>query len=264
MIAGSGASPAFILDEAHKRGYSCVVAGIREEADPELETVADAFGWFDAFDIESLSSFFKRNGINRAVFAGKIEHQRIYEKGKEDKKIRALLSRGPDNSPTALIQGAIELLAEHGIEIVDPTEFTASAFCQEGVLTQRKIPAHLEEDIVFGWKTAKELADLDIGQTVVVKDRAVVALEGMEGTDETIIRGGQLAGGGTVVIKVSRSSQDPRIDLPAVGLSTVESMIQAHAMALVFEADKVLFFQKEKAVALAKSHDISIVAKRSP
>lgn len=263
IIAGSGESPAILLKEAQKKGHFLVVAGIRGEANPGLEAEADIFEWFDVFEIERLVSFFKHQDICKTVFSGKVEHRRIYEKGENNRFSEALLGRGSDRSPSVLIHRVIDYLAEQKIETVDPGEFFASAFCGEGILTKREISGRLEDDIDFGWKMAKKLADLDIGQTIVVKDKAIVALEGMEGTDETIKRGGQLAGEGTVVVKVSRSSQDPRIDLPAVGIHTVESLIHSGGEALVLEADKVLFFQREEAVALADAHNITIIAKRT-
>jgi hypothetical protein len=160
-----------------------------------------------------------------------------------------------------LIQTAIHVFSAQGITIVDPTPYIASAHCEEGVLTEAKPSRNTQEDILFGWDIAKRLADLDIGQTVIIKGKAVVAVEGMEGTDEAIERAGQLAGEGIVVVKVSRSSQDPRIDLPAVGLGTVKNLIHVGGQALGFEAQKIPFFQKEEAISLANAHGVSIIAK---
>ncbi len=145
---------------------------------------------------------------------------------------------------------------------MDPTSFVASSFCQEGVLTKTKPSPAAEEDIEFDFKIAKNIADLDIGQTVIVKDKAVVAVEGMEGTDEAIKRGGRLAGEETVVVKVSRSFQDARVDLPAVGLNTVKSLVEARSGSLCIEAQSIPFFQKEKAISLADAHRISIIVKK--
>ncbi|MBN1222376.1 MAG: LpxI family protein, partial [Candidatus Aminicenantes bacterium] len=163
----------------------------------------------------------------------------------------------------SLIKTVIGLLEAQGITVLDPSPFLASAFCGEGLLSNRKMTGELETDIDFGWKIARRAADLDIGQTIIVKDRAVVAVEGMEGTDDAIERGGLLAGLGTTVIKVSRTHQDPRIDLPAVGLNTIKAMVTAGCAALCIEADRVPLFQKEEALALADAHNIVILAKKA-
>ena len=149
------------------------------------------------------------------------------------------------------------------IRITDPTPFIASSFSQEGILTGPKPSPDSEKDIAFGWEIAKNIADSDIGQTVIVKDKSVVAVEGIEGTDEAIKRGGRLAGKGTVVVKVSRSFQDARIDLPAVGLNTVKSLVEAGSKALCFEAQRIPFFQKKDAISLADDNKVSIIVKKS-
>ncbi len=243
-------------------GYSCIVAGIKQEAETDLRDKVDIFEWVDVGNILNLVSFFKKNGVKEAVFAGKVDQRKIFAKEKLDEDSRRLLAQGKDRGPTAVLKTIIDFMAKEGIQIMDPTSFIASSFCQESVLTKTKPSPDVEEDIEFGLKIAKDIADLDIGQTVIVKDKAVVAVEGMEGTDEAIKRGGRLVGGETVVVKVSRSFQDPRVDLPAVGLNTVKSLVEARSRALCIEAQSIPFFQKEEAISLADAHRISIVAKK--
>lgn len=242
-------------------GDACVVAGIKGEAENILAERAENFEWFDVHEISHLIAFFKKNHVSEAVFAGKIDHRIIYKSEELSKTLPVLLKTAKVRTPTVLIQTAIQILGKQGIAIIDPTPFIASAFCEEGILTETKLSPKVEEDIDFGWKIVRQLADSDIGQTIIVKGKAIVAVEGMEGTDEAIKRSGELAGKGIVVVKVSRSSQDPRIDLPAVGLETVKSLILAGGEALGFEAKKIPFFQKEEAISLADSHGISIIAK---
>jgi DUF1009 family protein len=261
VIAGSGEFPIHLYGEARNLGYDCVVAGIKGEADPSLAETVGVLEWFDIQDFEKLIAFFRKNGVSEAVFAGKIDHRLIYKNETLSKILPSLLGKGTDSSPSALIQTAIKIFSSQGVSIKDPTPYIASAFCEPGVLTKAQPRAEAEEDIRFGWEIARRLADWDIGQTVIVKRKAVVAVEGIEGTDEAIRRAGHLAGDGIVVIKVSRSEQDPRIDLPAVGLNSVKSLIQAGGQTLCFEAQKVPFFQKAEAIALADSHGVSIVAK---
>jgi len=261
IIAGSGGIPFFLLKEAKRQGYSCVVAAVKGEADSSLNNKTDIFEWIDMSEVIRIVSFFKEHGIKDAVFAGKIDSRMIYEKEKLDKVSVKLLADGIDKTPTSIIKTAIEFLGEYGIKIIDPTHFISSAFCKEGVLTEVRPSPDIEEDIAFGWEIAKKIADMDIGQTVIVKDKAVVAVEGLEGTNESIKRGGLLAGKGIVVIKVGRSKQDARIDLPAVGLNTVENLVESGGKVLCFEAKKVPFFQKEQGIVLANTSKISIVAR---
>jgi DUF1009 family protein len=261
VIAGSGAFPIHVCREARKRGLCCVVAGIKGEAENILSDKGDAFQWFEVHEIGNVITFFKKNQVSEAVFAGKIEHSSIYKNEELRRRLPFMVEKGKDWTPTSLIQTAIQILASQGIAVVDPFPYISSALCAEGVLTKTRPSAEIQEDILFGWDKAKKLADMDIGQTVIVKGKAVVAVEGMEGTDKAITRAGDKAGRGIVVVKVSRSSQDPRIDLPAVGLRTVESLVRAGGKALAFEAHKIPFFQKKEAVSLADSHGISIIAK---
>lgn len=261
VIAGSGSFPIHVCQEAKRRGEACVVAGIKGEAENIIAESAENFAWFGIHEINNLITYFKKYRVSEAVFAGKIEHRIIYKNEELGKTLPILLGTEKDLTPTSLIQTAIQILAMQGIDILDPTPYVASAFCEEGILTRTKPSPKIQGDIKFGWDLARQLADMDIGQTIITKGKAVVAVEGMEGTDEAIKRAGELAGKGIVAIKVGRSSQDPRIDLPAVGLGTVECLIQAEGQALAFEAKKIPFFQKDEAVSLADSHDIAIIAK---
>ncbi len=261
VIAGSGMFPIHVCQEAHRMAETCVVAGIKGEAENILAERVENFAWFDVHEIGNLIAFFKKNQVSEAVFAGKIDHRIIYKNEELSKTLPVLLGTGKDLTPTTLIQTAIQVLSSQGIAVIDPTPYVASAFCEEGILTETKPSAKTEEDIDFGWDIARQLADLDIGQTVIIKGKAVVAAEGMEGTDDAIKRAGELAGKGIVAVKVGRSSQDPRIDLPAVGLETVKSLISVEGQALGFEARLIPFFQKEEAISLADSHGLSIIAK---
>ncbi len=263
IIAGSGEFPFLVLEEARKQGYSPVVAGIHGEAEDSLKGKAGIFEWIDVGGLEHLLSFFRDNDVKEAVFAGKVDPRSIYRKEKFDETSLGVLARVQERSPEAVIKAIIDFMAEEGVQVLDPSVFIASFYCEPGLLTETKLSPAVEEDVAFGWGIAKNIADLDVGQTVIVKNKTVVAIEGIEGTDEAIKRGGRLAGEGTIVVKVSRTSQDPRVDLPAVGLKTVESLIQSRSRALCFEAQKIPFFQKKEAVSLADGNKISIVAKKA-
>lgn len=262
IIAGSGSFPFYILREAQHRGYKCVVAGIKGEAQPALRKESNVFKWVEVNDILNLIYFFKQNNIKEAFFAGKIDPRVVYNQKKAGQSSK-LVGSGKEKTPTSILRKVIRYMDEQGIKIKDPSPFLTSIFCDEGLLNSVKVPSEVEQDIDFGWKIAKKIADMDIGQTVVVKDKAVVAVEGMEGTDETIKRGGELAGEGTTVVKVSRSFQDNRIDLPTVGLDTVKSLVRSKARALCFEAGKMPFFNQEESIFFADKHMISLIAKKS-
>jgi hypothetical protein len=261
VIAGSGGFPFHVCREAHSKGLVCVVAGIKGEAADVLERNVENFAWFGIHEIGNLIEFFKKNRVSDAVFAGKIDHRVVYKNEDLGNILPSFLGTDKDLTPTTLIQIAMRIFSAGGITIKDPTPYIESAFCEEGILTETKPSSEMEEEILFGWGIARKLADLDVGQTVILKGKAIVAVEGIEGTDETILRAGELAGKGIVAVKVSRTKQDPRIDLPAVGLETVKSLIQAGGLGLGFEARKIPFFQKEEAISLADSHGISIIAR---
>jgi DUF1009 family protein len=263
IIAGSGEFPFLVLKEARKQGYSPVVAGIYGEAESSLKGKAETFEWIDVGGLEHLLSYFRDNNVKEAVFAGKVDPRSIYRKEKFDTISLRVLDRIQERTPEAVIKAIIDFMAEEGIQILDPSVFIPFSYCEAGILTETGLSPAVEEDVAFGWRIARSIADLDVGQTVIVKDKTVVAVEGIEGTDEAIKRGGRLAGEGTVVVKVSRTSQDPRVDLPAVGLNTVESLVQARSRALCLEAQKIPFFQRKEAVSLADANKISIVAKKS-
>jgi DUF1009 family protein len=261
MIAGSGQFPFFLLEEMEKQGDRCVVAGIKGEADQAIVETAERFKVFSIAQIEDMIAFFHSFDIREAFFAGKIEHKQIFRKEIFDSGL-LLKSRVEDRSPAALIQTVIALLAENEIEIMDPSSMLLSVICKEGLLSKAEPHEAMKKDIKFGWIKAKHLADHDIGQTIIVKDLAVVAVEGMEGTDKTIQRGGELAGKGTVVVKVCRTHQDNRIDLPAVGLTTIQSLVDAESSVLCIEADSMPFFQKSEALEIADKYGIVILASK--
>ena len=263
IIAGSGKYPFFILEQAQRRGCTCIVAGIKGETELALEGVSSEFEWFEVDGILEIIPFFKRASVQEIFLAGKIDPRLIFKKKKFNAFSQALLAQVQDKSPTTLIKAAINFIEASGIKVKDPSELLSDTFCREGVLTEKDPSPESAADIEFGWNAAKKLADSDIGQTVIVKDQVVAALEGIEGTDAAIERGGQLAGEGICCIKVSRSKQDARIDLPAVGLSTIKSLVDAGGKTLCIEAEKIPFFQKEEALKLANAQGISIVAKKS-
>jgi DUF1009 family protein len=261
IIAGAGRFALQAIERAKARGYVCVVAGIRGEALPELKIAADVFEWIGPTELEKLITFFKSQGVTETVFVGKVEPRTLVRRDGFDEGMSRLLSQVKDKTPTTILRTLIEVLTARGIRVKDPSFLLEPFLCPSGRLSAAAPPASIEEDAAFGWALARSVADLDIGQTIVVKDKAIVAVEGMEGTDETIRRAGLLAGPGIVALKVGRTRQDMRIDVPAVGLETMRALVAVHGAALVFEAGRVPFFQKEEALALADANGIAVLAR---
>ncbi len=261
VIVGAGNFPLLALAEAKRQGYSCVVAGLRGEARREIETGAEICAWFSAAELGRLTAFFKERGIRRILLAGKIDPRSVFSPEAPDAAARALLDKAPDRTPSGLIGTLIEYLAGQGLAVMDPEAWLAPYFCSPGVLTANAPTANVLADIEFGWDRARRLADEEIGQTLVVKDRAVIAVEALEGTDEAIKRAGRLAGEGVVVLKVARTGQDMRIDVPAVGAETMRSLIRVAAAALCFETARVAFFEREESLALAEANRIAVLVR---
>jgi len=264
IIAGSGEFPLIAAALARRAGFDCVIAAIRGEADPGIGERSDSLEWFDAGDLAGILGYLKTRGVGSLLLAGKIHPRAAFREGPPDAPGAAILAAAGSRRPARMIEALIGFLGTQGIRVLDPTPFLKDLFCPAGVLTANPPSPAVREDAAYGFGIARTLADLDIGQTVVVKGRSVVAIEGMEGTDKAIARGGELAGPGTTAVKVARSNQDPRIDLPAVGLETVRSLVRSGGIALCFEAGRVAFFRREEAVALAERHGIAVLAIEGP
>ncbi len=261
ILAGAGAFPRLAAARARREGHRVIVAAVRGEADPALSSAADVVEWIEAGDLARTLAFLKGQGITELLLAGKIDPRILLVRpdGLDDaggEIVRQLADLGP----TSVLSVLVGFLASQGIRTLDPTPYLKDFFCAPGILTRTAPPEDSLADIAFARPKARALADLDIGQTVAVKNRMVVAVEGVEGTDRTILRAGELAGPGFVVVKVARTRQDPRLDLPAVGLETVRSLARAHGGTLWFESAAMPFFERDEAVALADGHGIAIVA----
>ncbi len=262
IIAGSGDFPNLALKEALNHGYTCVVGGIRGMAESSLEDKAEVFEWFEVDEVRRLIDFFRKNEVSDVLLAGKIDPRVAFEEGRFKNLPPKLRSSLREKSVLKIMRAVIDYLEREGLIVKDPTPFISRYYCEEGILTGSALSPEVREDIEFGWKRARSIADLDIGQAVIIKDKTVVAVEGLEGTNEAIKRGGMLAGEGIVVVKVCRTLQDSRVDLPAVGLETIKALVGVKGKALCFEAGRMPFFQKEEAISVAKKNGLSVVAKK--
>ena len=260
LIAGNGKFPFLVLEGARRAGVSLAVAAIKEETDPEIERVANRVTWVGIGQLGRMIRFFKREGVRRAIMAGQVKHVQIFSGALPDVRMLKMLLSLPRRNTDALIGGVAAELAREGIELIDSTYFLKDQLPAEGVLTKRSPSAAERADIEYGLEVAREIARLDLGQTIVVRARACVAVEAMEGTDATVRRAGELARGRLTVVKVAKPDQDMRFDVPVVGVPTVETMIGAGATCLCLTAGKTLMFDRAEMLQLAERHRISVVA----
>jgi len=259
VIAGGGQFPRLFIEAAKDSGKRPVVVGFKGETDNELVASADDFCWVKLGQLGKVISFFKKNGVVETVFLGTITKTRMFRDVFFDFKGLALWRKIDKRHDDAILRAIADVLEEDGITVVESTRYLSKLLFPSGVLTRKKPTGKQKEDIIFGWRMAKEIGRLDIGQCVVVRDRTVLAVESIEGTDATILRGGGLGKEKVVVVKVHKPGQDFRFDLPATGLETIESMKKAGAAVLAVEAGKSLMFDSEEVLREADEHGIVVV-----
>ncbi len=261
IIAGSGLLPILTAREARRRGLAVVTAAIEGEATREMEGLSDSLQWVNVGKLGGLLEFFKRECVREAVFAGKIEKGRLLAgRVRPDWEMIKVVARLVNREDHALLESIAKRIQQAGVRLLEQQAFLPPACSRRGVWTRSKPSKAERKDISYGLRIARESARLDIGQTVVVKNTSVVAVESIEGTDETIRRAGRLAGSGAVVVKVARPHQDFRFDVPAVGLETVRSCAEARARVLVFEHGRTLVLEPEKLIELADKHRLCVVS----
>src|SRR5918997_3723052 len=260
LIAGNGRFPFLVLEGARKAGVSLSVAAIREETDPAIERMAERIVWVGIGQLGKMIRFFKREGVEKAIMAGQVKHVQIFSGALPDVRMLRMLLSLPRRNTDALIGGVAAELAREGIELIDSTYFLRDQLPAEGVLSRRAPNERERGDVEYGLEVAREIARLDLGQTIVVRARACVAVEAMEGTDACVRRAGELARGRLTVVKVAKPSQDMRFDVPVVGVPTVETMLEAGATCLCLTAGKTLIFDRAEMLALADRHRLAVVA----
>jgi UDP-2,3-diacylglucosamine hydrolase len=260
LIAGNGRFPFLVLEGAKRAGASVAVAAIREETDPEIERVAGSLIWVGIGQLGKMLRFFKAEGVEQAIMAGQVKHVQIFSRAIPDMRMLKMLLRLPRRNTVALIGAVAQELASEGIELIDSTYFLKDELPQSGNLSKRKPDERERADIEYGLEIANEIARLDLGQTIVVRDRACVAIEAMEGTDAVIRRAGQLVSGRLTVVKIAKPDQDMRFDVPVVGLPTIETMSEAGASCICLTAGKTLIFDREEMLALANKNKMAVVA----
>jgi UDP-2,3-diacylglucosamine hydrolase len=271
LIAGNGMFPLLVLDAARARGFEVVVAAIKEEASPEIESHgAASVHWVSLGELSKLIETFKREGVRRAIMAGQVKHKQIFSAIRPDWRLAKLLLSLTTRNTDSLLGAVAKVLAEEGITLESSTGLLEPLLVKSGVLTQRAPSEQERKNIDYGRAVARQLAQYDIGQTAVIAESACVAVEAMEGTDAAIERAGHIMGSlrgeastlsrALTVVKIAKPNQDMRFDVPVIGVKTVEVMQTAGATCLALDAGKCLLLDGEKVLDAANAAGIAVVA----
>ena len=266
LIAGNGRFPFLVLDAARAQGHDVTIVAAKEETFPELNDAAHRHGaaihWISLGQLGTCINLLKDAGVSHAVMAGQVKHTKIFAGGiVPDLAFFSVLRQLTSRNTDGLIGAVANVLRDNGIELLDSTSLIEPLLARPGVLTTRAPTDEEQKDFEFGYRMADAIAALDIGQTIAVKHRAVVAVEAMEGTDEVIGRAGHLAGPGVRIIKVAKPNQDMRFDVPVVGIATIQAMRVAGANALSVDAGKTLMIDGDAILASANEAGITIVGR---
>jgi DUF1009 family protein len=270
LIAGNGRFPFLVLDAARAQGNEVIVAAIKEEADPAIENNATKVHWLSLGELSKLIDTFKAEGVTRALMAGQVKHKQIFSSIRPDWRLaKLLLSLGTRNTDS-LIGAVAKVLEDEGIHLMRSTEFLEPLLAKSGVLTKRGPTEEEKKNIAYGRDVARHIAGYDIGQTVVIAECACVAVEAMEGTDAAIERAGAIMRSlpsdsstlsrALTVVKVAKTNQDMRFDVPVIGVKTIETMAAAGATCLAIDAGKCLLLDGDKIITSADNANIAIVA----
>ncbi len=261
LIAGGGQFPLMVAEGARRHGFRIVAVAHKGETEPTLSDLVDKITWIKLGQLGQMIKALKKEGVQKTLMAGSITKKRMFENIMPDLKGLTVISKLAIFHDDDILRALAEEFAKEGIEIVSSTLYLPELLAPPGCLTKRKPNKGEIEDIEFGWKMAKELGRLDIGQCVVVRKKTVLAVEAIDGTNETILRGGRIGRKEVVVVKVSKPNQDLRFDVPAIGPETIKVMSQAKASVLAVEAGKTLIFDREQMVAGADEMGISIICR---
>ncbi len=258
LIAGNGQFPLLLAEQAKRQGRPVVAVAIREETDPSLEKLVDACHWLPLGQVKKTIELLHDAGVEEAVMAGQVKHVRIFDLRHLDMTAVKVLASLPDKKTDTVLRAVADEFAKAGIKFLPSTAYLKDLLAPEGFLTSHRPTPEQKKDIAFGLETAKAVGGLDLGQTVCVKDRAVLSVEAIEGTDECILRAGRFQSGFTAA-KTAKPKQDVRFDVPVIGLRTLESLKTSGAAVLAVEAGKTLFFDKETFLKGAEEAGLVVV-----
>lgn len=250
-----------VSKQAQKQGVSVIVAALKGETSLQIKRFSTQIRWFSLGELNLMFDYFKKSGAEKVIMAGQVSPRRLFSREvKESPQIQELLAVIKDRKANTIFSALAQKLTSQGLELIDSTTFVKDFLPPKGTLTKREPNLAEWEDIRFGIDLAHKIADLDIGLSVGVKNKAIVAVEGLEGTDNLILRAGSLARQGVVIAKVSRPKQDMRFDIPVIGLGTMKNLAWAKASCMAFEAGKTLFLDMQESLALADRINLAIVA----
>ncbi|MGB6972803.1 MAG: UDP-2,3-diacylglucosamine diphosphatase LpxI [Desulfobulbales bacterium] len=259
IIAGGGQFPLLFAQAVRRHGLKVYAAAHEGETDETLADQVDALQWVRLGQLGKIIDFFKKEGVTKTVFIGSITKTNIFRDVRPDLKGLGLWNKIDIKQDDSILRAIADRLAKDGIEVVASTSYVPELLFPQGILTRKKLTKEQKNDIVFGWKIARAMGGLDIGQCVVVRNQTVLAVEAIEGTDAAIRRGGTLGKEKAVVVKLKKPNQDLRFDLPAVGEKTIVSMLEVKAAVLAVEAGYALFFDRESVIRAADAAGLVVV-----
>jgi DUF1009 family protein len=261
IIAGNGVYPRLLADAARKAGVKRIsAAAFTGETDPVLQQHVDVLEWMRVGQLNRLLTFFRAHDIHHAIMAGQIAPKNLFDL-RPDWKALILLGTLKERNAESIFVAIADELAKIDVELLPATTFLEDSLAASGLIAGPKLSRNEEDDVDLGWRIAKEIARLDIGQTVLVRNGTVVAVEALEGTNDAIRRGGELASSGAVMVKVAKPSQDMRFDVPVIGVETMRVAAEAKLRVIAVEAEKTLLLERDAIVDLANHSKISIVGR---
>ena len=261
LVAGYGDMPVEIIKSAQREGYEIVCIALRGMAHDDYDSLIENYLYVELGEVEKTINFFKSHQVSQVFFAGKVEKTRLFSSTfKMDSSASELMKSLPQGNDDTILLGLAELFAKAGLMVLDSTRFLKTILPKKGILTETKVPADVEADIRYGYELAKAIARMDIGQTIVVRNKTVLAVEAIEGTDQAIIRGGNLGKGSATVIKVAKPNQDLRFDVPTIGKGTLESCVQAGVQALAFDSGSTILLNSEEVLEMAAKNGIHLIS----
>jgi len=261
IIAGNGVYPRLLADGARRAGVKkIVVAAFTDETDPVLEQYVDVLEWMRVGQLGRLLKFFRGQDVNHAIMAGQIAPKNLFDL-RPDMKALLLVGKLKQRNAESIFAAIADELAKISVDLLPATTFLEDSLARSGLIAGPKLSPRQEHDVELGWNVAKEIARLDIGQTIVIKNGTIVAVEALEGTNEAIKRGGTLAREGAVMVKVSKPNQDMRFDVPVIGVETVRIAAESGVRFIAIEAGKTLLLERDALIALANGLKVSVVAR---
>jgi DUF1009 family protein len=261
IIAGNGVYPQLLADAARKAGVTKIIAAaFTGETDPALDQRVDVVEWMRVGQLNRLLKFFRSHDVQHAIMAGQIAPKNLFDL-RPDVKALMLLAKLKQRNAESIFAAIADELAKSDVELLPATTFLGDSLAPSGLIAGPKLSRQEEQDVDFGWTIAKEIARLDIGQTVIVKNGTVVAVEAFEGTNDAIKRGGSLAREGAVMVKVAKPNQDMRFDVPVIGMETLRIAGEAKLRVIAIEAGKTLILERDAVSAFVGRLNISIVAR---